>query len=338
MISEEQVQLRLDSLTKPLGSLGKLERLAADLARTQNTLSPSTTPRRLVLFAADHGVVVEGVSAWPSEVTRLMLVNIAGGGAASSVLARTTGTEIHLIDVGTIGGKLNATATTRTRKIAEGTRNLAVESALSVADFQHAWAVGAAEADLAAEAGCIVVAAGEMGIGNTTSAACLTALMTRRPAAEVVGRGAGADDATLARKTAIVHAAVERVRPLFATSPIAAIAAVGGWEIAAMAGFFARAAELRCTVVLDGFIAASAGLIAETLQPGVSKRMIAAHRSAEPGHATALKYLGLEPYLDSWELRLGEGTGALLLMPLLDCAAAIFTQMATLAELGLGAE
>lgn len=336
MIEHRRIQARLDALTKPPGSLGKLEDLAATLARIQGTLAVSAAPRRLVIFAADHGVVAEGVSAWPSEVTRLMLDNIARGGAASSVLAGTTGTELHLVDVGTIGGKIATTATTRTRKVAEGSRNLAREPALTPQQFEQAWSMGAAEADLAVEAGCVVLAAGEMGIGNTTSAACLTALMTGLPAADVVGRGAGADDATLARKIAVVDRAVQRAGGLFASDRIAAIASIAGWEIAAMAGFYARAAERRCTIVLDGFIATSSALIAESLQPETCRRMIAAHRSAEPGHTAALRQLGLVPYLDGWNMRLGEGTGALLLMPLLDCAAAMLTKMATLEDLGLG--
>lgn len=327
---------RLDSLAKPPGSLGRLEDLAARLCDTQGTLAPRTRPRRAVLFAADHGVVAAGVTAWPSSVTRAMVTTIAGGRAASSALAAASGTELRLVDVGVLGPPLPDGPTHAARRVRDGSRNLALEPALTVAEFRQAVAVGEAEAHAAAAAGVAVVAGGEMGIGNSTPAACLTALLTSLPAAEAVGPGAGADAATLDRKRRVVADAVERARPLLAADPEAAVAAVGGLEIAALAGFYRAAAARKLTVVLDGFIATAAALVAERLWPGTAGAMIAAHRSAEPGHAAALRHLGLDPFLDTWRLRLGEATGALLLLPLLDAAAALMTDVATLAELAGG--
>ncbi|QEL18237.1 nicotinate-nucleotide--dimethylbenzimidazole phosphoribosyltransferase [Limnoglobus roseus] len=328
-----EVAAHLNSLAKPPGSLGRLEDLAAQLCHLQQTLTPKTTPRRIVLFAADHGVVAEGVTAWPSEVTQLMVRTIARGRAASSVLAASTGTDLRVVDVGTLG-PTSPEATLHVWKVRAGSRNLAREPALTVDEFRQAVAVGEKQAESAAEAGMVVVAAGEMGIGNTTPASCLTSLLTGSPTDETVGLGAGADDAILERKRRVVGEAVDRVRGKLPTDPETAIAAVCGLEIAAMAGFYRRAAVLKRTVVLDGFIATSAALVAERLWPGTARQMIAAHRSAEPGHAVALRQLGLKPILDNWGMRLGEGTGALIAMPLLDAAAAIMG-MAMLHEAGV---
>jgi len=337
MLTAADVRRHLDSLTKPPGSLGRLEALAVRLCVAQQTLAPRTQPRRAVLFAADHGVVAEGVTAWPAEVTTLMVRNIVAGGAASSVLARSTGTDLRVVDVGTLGPPLAESAGYACRRVRAGSRNLAREPALSPGEFDQAAAVGREEAAAAARDGAVVVAAGEMGIGNSTPAACLTALLAGVPAGAAVGRGAGADDPTLARKRAVVARAVDAARGRLAADPAAAVAAVAGPEIAAMAGFFQGAAELGLTVVLDGFIATAAALAAERLRPGTAGAMIAAHRSAEPGHAAALAGLGLEPFLDTWDMRLGEATGALLLMPLLDAAAAVVTGMATFASAGIAA-
>jgi nicotinate-nucleotide--dimethylbenzimidazole phosphoribosyltransferase len=344
MLTPDAVRRHLDRLTKPPGSLGRLEDLAVRLCDVQQTLAPRTRPRRLVLFAADHGVVAEGVTAWPAAVTHQMVQNIAAGGAASSVLARTTGTDLRLIDVGTLGPDLGDAAGYACRKVRAGSRNLAREPALTVEEFARAAEVGREQAAAAAADGMSVVAAGEMGIGNSTPASCLTALLAEVPVETAVGRGAGADDATLLRKRAVVAAAVaphrsalegDRTRRKCSEEVLAALAAVGGLEIAAMAGFFMACADHGLTVVLDGFIATAAALAAERLRPGTAASMIAAHRSAEPGHAAALGRLGLEPFLDNWGLRLGEGTGALLLLPLLDAAAAVVCDMATFESVGL---
>jgi len=341
-LGSQDIWNHLDSLTKPARSLGRLEELAARLCEVQQTLAPQTTPRRIVLFAGDHGVAGSGVSAWPSEVTRLMVKNIRAGGAASTVLARQTRTDAVLIDVGVLGdvcadeGQLPAErpgVRFRRRRIRAGTRDLALEPALLLDEFEAAIQVGRDEARRAASDGMRVVAAGEMGIGNTTPSACVAMLLADVPLGEAVGRGAGADDAVLDRKRQVVEEAVARVRRQWAREPLVALAAVAGLEIAAMAGFYAEAHAAGLTIVLDGYVAGAAALIAEVLTPGVTGSMVASHLSAEPGHRFVLDRLRLGPFLH-WNLRLGEGTGALLLMPLLDAAAAITTQMARLQDLG----
>ncbi len=298
-----------------------------------------------MVFAADHGVVAEGVSAWPAEVTGLMVANIRGGGAASNVLARTTETELRLVDVGSLadraecaGGVMADPAVAfRDARIGPGSHNLLHEPAVRPEEFARALQIGREEARRAAEEGMAVVACGEMGIGNTTAAACLTMLLAGVPLEDAVGRGAGADEAVLERKRAVVGEAVARVRREHAAGSEQAIAALAGLEILAMAGFFLEAREAGLTIVLDGYVTTAAALIAETLAPGCAQSMLASHRSVEPGHRGALEFLQLSPFLE-WELRLGEGTGALLLMPLIDAAAAICSQMRTFAELGIDSE
>jgi nicotinate-nucleotide--dimethylbenzimidazole phosphoribosyltransferase len=325
----------LDRLAKPPGSLGRLEDLAARLCTIQGTLSPRTRPRRLVVFAADHGVVAQGVTAWPSAVTGLMIRAIACGGAASTVLAESSGTELVLVDVGSGSEPLPPKPGYEVRKVANGTADLAEGPAMSRAQFEEAWQVGVDQARRAGDAGMRVVAAGEMGIGNTTPASCLAVLLADVPVDRSIGRGAGADPAILERKRRVVERASKRARPGLADDPAGAIAEVAGFEIAAMAGFYAESRRLGLTVVLDGMIATAAALVAERLAPGAVDAMVAAHLSEEPAHAPMLASLGLEPLLSGWRLRLGEGTGALLAMPLLDAAAAMIGRMATLDDLGI---
>lgn len=328
-MTRDEILRHLDSLTKPPGSLGRLEELAIQLCLIQQTLQPTARPRKLVLFAADHGVVAEGVSAWPSEVTGLMIRNILNGGAASSVLARATDTQLVLVDIGSQSPPLAPQPGYVVAKVRSGTRNLAREPALSVGEFDQAWAVGAAQARQAAHEGMRLLAAGDMGIGNTTPASCLAALLVGAPTMQVVGRGAGADDATVARKAAVIDSAVQRARQVAASDLKAAIASVSGLEIAGLAGFYATAAHAGLPIVLDGFIATSAALVARALAPGTEAHLIAAHCSAEPGHLPMLAKLGVTPFLDNWQMRLGEGAGALLCMPMLDAAVAIVCGMAT---------
>lgn len=336
-LSPSDIQAHLDQLTKPPGSLGRLEDLAARLCTVQDTLRPVTKPRRLVVFAADHGVVADGVSAWPSDVTTLMIDNIAGGGAACCVLAKAQGVQLRLVDVGSSGPEREGTPMFRIARVAPGTASLAQGDAMDRAQWDAAWAHGVEEARYAARDGARVLIGGEMGIGNTTSAACLCMLLSDVSIADAVGRGAGADDETLARKRAIVAAAVERARARMTSEPIEALASVSGFEIVAMAGFFAEGARICATLLIDGVIATAAALIAEHVKPGTKKRMIASHLSVEPAHGQALAALGLEPFLD-WNLRLGEGTGALLMLPLLDSAAAMVAEMATFESAGISTE
>ncbi|WP_411291608.1 nicotinate-nucleotide--dimethylbenzimidazole phosphoribosyltransferase [Sphingorhabdus sp.] len=329
----EMAQAHLDALAKPQGSLGRLERIAARLAVTQQTLSPQTHPRCITLFAGDHGVVESGVSAWPSAITTAMMATIAGGRASSNALARAANCNLRLIDVGSVTPLVaNYPSFVSEQRVACGTQNLVLGPAMNEAQFDTAWAIGEQAAQTAINDGCCVLIAGEMGIGNTTPAACLTMLLAGTDAATATGKGAGADDAMRAHKQTIVEAAVVRVRPLMASYPKAAIAALCGFEIAAMAGFYAAAAKAGVTILLDGYVTTAAALIAEKRAPGTANQMIAAHLSAEPGHIAALTELGLEAMLE-WEMRLGEGTGALTALPLLDAAAALMTEVATLSEI-----
>jgi nicotinate-nucleotide--dimethylbenzimidazole phosphoribosyltransferase len=338
MIGEEQVWAHLDALAKPRRSLGRLEALAVRLAVIQQRLDPVTRPRRIVLFAGDHGVVADGVSAWPSEVTGLMVGTILAGRATSSVLAASHRCDLRLVDVGGLAPAPEAAPPFfRDGRIALGTESLAHGPAMTVAEFDAAWVVGAEEAERAATDGYRLLIAGEMGIGNTTPAACLTALLTGASAEAATGPGAGADADVVAAKARIVAVATARAGALLGADPRAAIAEVCGYEIAAMAGYFARGAELGATLLLDGYVATAGALIAERLAPGTARAMIAGHQSAEPGHKAALEALGLEALLD-WGMRLGEGTGALVALPLVDAAAALLTGVARLDELGVDRE
>lgn len=336
-LTPEDIQAHLDSLTKPPGSLGRLEALAARLCLVQQTLQPVVKPRAAVLFAADHGVVAAGVTAWPSEVTGLMIENIAAGGAACCALASSSETSLRLVDVGACSPATAEREHVRIARVGEGTKNLAIEAAMTVDEFERALEVGREEARRAVEAGAAVVCAGEMGIGNTTPSACLAALLAGLAPIDACGRGAGADDETLERKREVVASAVERARELMKQDVRAALASVAGFEIVAMAGFYLEAAKRGVTVVVDGMITASAALIAQRLEPDCTQRFLASHLSVEPAHGAMLTELGLEPYLE-WDLRLGEGTGALLLMPLLDAAAAMVSDMATFESAGIAAE
>lgn len=340
VLSSSDIWCHLNGLTKPPGSLGRLEELAAQLCEIQQSLSPQTTPRRLVIFAGDHGVAATGVTVWPTSVTNLMLVNMCQQGAASTVLAKRSQAAVVLVNVGTVDDPIavlpaeSAGICYRSRRVCNGTRNLAEHPALSLDEFRQAWSIGEDEARSAADASVKVVIAGEMGIGNTTPASCLAMLLAEVPLAEAVGQGAGATEASLNQKRKIVDQAVMRARDIWTSDPVAAMASVAGLEIVAMAGFFVEAHRRGLTILLDGAVASAAALIAEYQSPGVSRSMIAAHLSTEPAHRAVLARLNLTPFLD-WNMRLGEGSGALVLLPLLDAAAAMISQMATLASFGI---
>ena len=339
-IAPEAIQRQVDALCKPPGSLGVIERIAMDLCRIQNTFSPATSPRRVCVFAADHGVTAQGVSAWPSSITASVTEIMGRGRTASGVFAGHLNCDYTVVDVGLlrpVGGDVIDRASRR------GTGNLSIEPAMDEATFDAAWQTGEQLAKEAIDDGCRVLIGGEMGIGNTTAAACLTAILTGTDPQRVVGRGAGVDDAGLRRKIAVVGGAVDRVRKTNvwqqSETPRRDPAAVrmagrqlGGLEIVALAGFYAAATRSRCVVVLDGFIASAAALLADRIRSGANRCMIAAHRGAEPGHAVVLEALGLEAVFEG-NLRLGEATGALVVLPWLDLAAAMLRDMATLDEL-----
>ncbi|WP_017671490.1 nicotinate-nucleotide--dimethylbenzimidazole phosphoribosyltransferase [Blastomonas sp. AAP53] len=331
MITRDLVQEKLDGLAKPVGSLGRLELLAVDLAIASQSLTPVTRPRRLVLFAADHGVVAQGVTAWPPAVTTAMVETIFKGKASSTALANAHGVDVRVIDAGMAQPPRGPWPVHfHSQPVAAGTADLSQGPAMSVAQFDAAWNLGTAEAQRAIDAGHRLLMAGEMGIGNTTAAACLTHALTGIDAETATGSGAGADPAMRAIKRDIVAAAVER---LSGCTDKAALAAIAGFEIVAMAGFYAEAARLGALVLLDGYVTTAAALIAEHLCPRTRLRMIAGHLSAEPGHRAALARLGLAPVLE-WQMRLGEGSGALVALPMLDSAAALLCDVARLADIG----
>ncbi len=333
MIQSNEIRAHMDRLVKPKGSLGKWESLAERLCLVQQSLHPVVRPAELVVFAADHGVVQSGVTLWPSMITTVMIEQIAQGKSASAVLAQLYELDYRIVDVGSAEPPRINHPRLSIRRIAPGTKNLSIESAMTVHEFREAFAIGVDEAKMTFQRGAKVVIAGDMGIGNTTSASCLARLLADVSMEHVVGIGAGANDQSLERKRSVVKIATDRVvERCGRTIDEAGMAAVSGFEIAAIAGFFVQSAKQRQTILLDGMIATAGALIAQQLHPAVVEQMIAAHESEEPAHAKMLTRLTLVPML-KWNMRLGEGTGALALFPLLQGAAAWISQMATLDDL-----
>jgi len=321
-------QRHLDTLTKPPGSLGRLEELAVRLAALRGT-PPTVESPVVFVFAADHGVVAERVSAYPQTVTAQMVENFVAGGAAINVLARQAGARVVVADFG-VAREIVAQALV-SRRIGAGTANMAVGPAMT-----RVQAIAAVEAGatLAMEqSGADLFATGEMGIGNTTAASAITAVITGTDPEAVTGRGTGVDDATWSRKVAVVRRALAVNTP-DPHDPIGVLAAVGGFEIAGLVGVILAGAAQRVPVAIDGFIATSAALIAAALAPAARFALFAAHRSAEPGHAAALAHLALVPYLDLG-MRLGEGTGAALFIHLARAAACVYAEMATFKSAGV---
>jgi nicotinate-nucleotide--dimethylbenzimidazole phosphoribosyltransferase len=327
-----RAQARLDRLTKPVGSLGRLEELAARYAAMTGEEFPKVPRAAVFTFAADHGVTSEGVSAYPSAVTAQMVLNFLRGGAAVNVLAAHAGAELQVVDIG-VAHNFGPVPGLISRKIAPGTRNMLIEPAMTDAQVREALAVGVDLAEQAARDGIGLLGTGDMGIGNTTASAAITAVMTGRPVREITGRGTGVDDQGLARKIAVVEGALAFHRP-DPRDPAAVLSTVGGVEIAGLAGLIVGAAAHRVPVMLDGFIAAAAALIAAGLKPLCREYLFASHLSVEPGHQAALDHLTLRPLLDLG-LRLGEGTGACLGFHLVQAAVKILTQMATFDEAGV---
>ncbi|MBM4137974.1 MAG: nicotinate-nucleotide--dimethylbenzimidazole phosphoribosyltransferase [Nitrospira sp.] len=325
-------QARLDRLTKPLGSLGRLEELASSYVTMTGELKPNV-PRGVVFtFAADHGVAAEGVSAYPREVTSQMVLNFLRGGAGVNVLSRHAGVDVRVVDIG-VDHEFGPVSGLLDRKVMKGTRNLSVESAMTRVQAEQAVQVGIELAEEAVRDGVGLIGTGEMGIGNTTPSAAVTAVMTGRPVSAVTGRGTGLDEAGRAHKVAVIQRALNLHR-LDRADPLDVLEKVGGLEIGGLAGLILGAAAARVPIVLDGFIAGAAALIAVGLQPFCQGYLIASHRSVEQGHRVMLDHLGLKPLLDL-DLRLGEGTGACLGMDLVCAAIKIYTEMATFGEAGV---
>lgn len=325
---------RQGRLTKPTGALGRLEDLSVWLAGAQGHCPPRACSRpRVVVFAGDHGIAGAGVSAYPPAVTAQMVGNFLAGGAGVNVLARQVGATVRVVDIAVAADVPGAPEAATRHKVRHGSGRIDVEDALSADDARRALDAGRTIADEEIDAGADLLVPGDMGIGNTTPAAALVALLTGVEAHTLVGRGTGIDDATWVVKAAAVRDAVHRGRER-ARDPLDVLAAVTGADFVAMAGFLARAAERRTPVVLDGVVSSAAALAAERLAPGARAWWVAGHRSTEPAQRAALTALDLEPLVDLG-LRLGEGTGALLAVPLLNAAAATLAEMATFDEAGV---
>lgn len=319
-------------LTKPPGSLGRLEELAERAAAARRTLEPRADDRAVVVFAADHGVAAEGVSAYPSEVTAQMVANFAAGGGAINAIARAVGAELLVVDVG-VAADVAPAPRLLSRKVARGTKNFLNGPAMSDAEALEAVAVGIEVAADVAARGVEILALGEMGIGSTTASSAVAAALTGRAVGDLVGRGTGVDDAALARKVSVVERALARHAP-DPNDPLAVLASVGGLEIAAICGACLGGAANRLLVVVDGLIASAGAALAARLAPASADYMIAGHRSVEPGHGALLDLVGLRPLLDL-DMRLGEATGAALAMPVVAAALAAFREMATFESAGV---
>ena len=326
---------RQDRLTKPPGSLGRLEDLSVWVAACQGVCPPRQFQRaRVVVFAGDHGVTSAGVSAYPAEVTAQMVANFDAGGAAINVLAETAGASVRVVDIAVdVAEPLSPSI--GAHKVRRGSGNIAVEDALSSEEADAAIAAGRRIADEEVDSGADLLIAGDMGIGNTTAATSLIAALTKSEPVAVVGRGTGVDDAGWARKTAAIRDALYRARGLSA-DPVGLLRVCGGADFAAMAGFCAQAAVRRTPVLLDGVVVPAAALVADRLAPGAREWWQAGHRSTEPAHTLALKHLELEPIIDM-RMRLGEGTGAAVALPVVRAAVAALASMATFDEAGVTA-
>jgi len=330
-----QAQSRQDTLTKPPGSLGRLEELSVQLAGIQGQAIPQIKDKAIIVMAGDHGVVAEKIGHWPQEVTAQMVANFLRGGAGINVLARQTGTRITVVDMG-VASDLKPDPRLLLKKVGPGTQNMALGPAMSSKQAVQAIETGIEVMTAEVTRGLDIVGTGDMGIGNTTASSAICAVMTGKPVAEVTGRGTGLDDRQLKHKIAVIKKALAVNHPDPA-QPLDVLAKVGGFEIGGLAGVMLAAAAHRIPVVIDGFISGAAALIATALAPGLKDFIIPAHVSAEAGHQALLKHLGLKPLLDLG-LRLGEGTGAALGIFLAETAARILAEMSTFAEADVSEE
>ena len=327
----DEADARQAQLTKPPGSMGQLEDLGAQLAGMARTCPPPVPQRpAIAVFAADHGVHAQGVSPWPQEVTAQMVANLAAGGAVVNALARQVGAGVTVVDVGVAADLPDAPNLLR-HKVSYGTADLSVGPAMTRSQAVAALEAGITVASSLVDDGADLLVTGDMGIANTTASAALIAALTRSEPADVTGRGTGIDDETLELKTAVVERALTR---LDRSEPISVLSEVGGLEHAALAGYLLAGAARRVPVVLDGVIAVSAALVASALSPTAADYWVAGHVSVEPGARAALDHLGITPLLDLG-LRLGEGSGAVLAVPLVQSAARLLTEVATFDSAGV---
>lgn len=325
---------RLATLTKPLGSLGRLEDIAAQIASIRREHFSDSVSKAVYVFAADHGVTEEGVSAYPREVTKQMVLNFLAEGAAINVLARQHRSTLHVVDVG-VDADFGSIPGLLHHKVRNGTRNMLREAAMSHEEAENALSIGYRLGSEAAAAGHTIIAIGEMGIGNTTAASAITCALTGAAATLATGRGTGVDPSAYANKVRVVEAAVAKhCNAAAALQPLEILRCLGGLEIAAMAGMVLAGAKHRLVVVLDGFISTAAAALAVAMAPNALGYLIAGHRSEEPGHKLLLDHLQLTPVL-SLGMRLGEGTGAVLAMGIIESAIALYHQMATFSGAGV---
>ena len=327
-------QARQDILTKPPGSLGRLEDLSVQLAGIQGRPVPQIKDKAIITMAGDHGVVAEKIGNWPQEVTAQMVSNFVRGGAGINVIARQVGARIITVDMG-VATDLKDSPKLMVKKVGYGTRNMASGPAMTEKQARTAIETGIELVNTEAVKGLDIVGTGDMGIGNTTPSSAICAVITARTAGEVTGRGTGITDEQLAHKIEVIERALTVNHP-DPGKPLEVLARVGGFEIGGLTGVILGAAANRIPVVIDGFISGAAALIAAGLAPRVKDYLIAAHLSVESGHRSMLEYLGLEPLLDL-HMRLGEGTGAALGIFLSETAARILAEMATFAEAGVSA-
>mgnify|MGYP003805283065 CR=1 FL=1 len=336
VVAAQKAETRQKNLTKPPKSLGRLEEISIQLAGMKANPLPTVDRKAVIVMAADHGVALEGVSAFPTEVTPQMVLNFLHGGAAVNVLARQAGADVTVVDIGVVSDFDPSLQGLVRRKIARGTRNMANGPAMSRTKAEQAIAVGMDVLAQVAEKGLDLVATGDMGIGNTTPSSAITAVMTGLPVTKVTGRGTGLDNAGLEHKIKIIEKAIALNKP-DPKDALDVLCKVGGLEIAGLAGVMIAAASRRIPVVVDGFISTAAAMIAVGLVPDVKNYLFGAHNSVEIGHRAMLKHLGLNPLFDL-SLRLGEGTGAVLAFHLIEAASRILREMATFAEAGVSHE
>ena len=328
----EKAYERLDSLTKPRRSLGYLEELAARYVAISGQERPKIGGKRICVFAGDHKVTAEGVSAYPSVVTQLMVKNFIGGGAGINVLARRAGASVEVLDIG-VDGDLGTLPGLVTCKVKHGADNIAKGPAMTLDECRQAVEIGIERATLAARDGVTLLGTGEMGIGNTTPAAALFAALLNLPPQDVTGPGTGLDATAVVAKAAVIERALLTNREL-CVSPLTTLAALGGLEIAGLCGLCLGAAAQQIAMVVDGFISSAAALTAMRLCPAAKDYMFFAHMSAEPGHRKFFTIEGLRPIVDLG-MRLGEGTGAAIAMQIIEDAVAVYNEMATFAEIGI---
>lgn len=326
-----QAQRRLDSLTKPKGSLGRLEEFAIRYYSARGTMDAKLEKPAILTFAGDHGVADEGVSAFPQEVTPQMVANISAGGAAVSVLSRHAGASLKVIDVG-VKWPCEFPGVIR-KKVAPGTKNFAKGPAMTIEETEAALCVGIEEVFDSIDKGATIIGTGDMGIANTTPSTALYSVFLNIPASEITGRGTGIDDQRLLHKISVIEKAVEANRKSL-NSPLSTLAALGGFEIAGICGAILGAASRRIPVVVDGFISGAAAVAAMELCPEAASYMFFSHLSAEAGHRRIMSALEVKPVLD-FDMRLGEGTGAAIAITVIDASVKIAREMATFDEAGV---